>query len=174
MLTLLRHLGTWPPGFSAVPYARHADARVRREAYKLLLEFPPHRASATVHGLKDADDGVVSLVLRASIDSCPAEAHRAIEQFIADGRRTPELRGLAVRVLARHSGPEALPRFLKLAGTRRTLLGWRREPKSPVVLAALVALARYWTWHPQAADLLVHAREHADPDIRVAAQMRYA
>jgi hypothetical protein len=174
MLTLLRRLRTWPPGFSAVPYARHSDVRVRREAYKLLLEFPPHRASATVHGLKDTDDGVASLVLRASIESCPGEAHHAIERFIADGRRTAELRALAVRVLARHSGPEALPHFLKLAGTRRALLGWRLEPKSPVVLAALAALARYWTWHPQAAGLLAHAREHADHDIRVAAQMRYA
>jgi hypothetical protein len=174
LLTLLRRLHTWPPGFSAVPYARHADARVRREAYKLLLEFRWHRASATVHGLKDADDGVVSLVLQASMDSCPGEAYRAIERFIADGRRSPELRALAVRVLARHSGPEALPRFLELAGTRRTLLGWRLEPKSPVVLAALAALARYWTSHPQAAALLVQAREHADPDIRVAARVGYA
>jgi hypothetical protein len=174
ILMLLRRLRTWPPGFSAVPYARHPDSRVRREAYKLLLEFPERRASATVHGLRDADDGVVSLVLRASIDSCAGEAYRAIEQFIADGRRSPELRALAVRVLARHSGPEAVPHFLKLAGTQRTLRGWRLEPKSPVVLAALAALASYWTWHPQAAALLVQAREHADPDIRVAARMRYA
>jgi hypothetical protein len=174
MLTLLRHLHTWPPGFSAVPYARHSDARVRREAYKLLLEFPQHRASATVHGLKDADDGVVSLVLRACMDSCSGEAQRAIERFIADGRRSPEVRALAVRVLARHSGPEAVPRFLQLAGTRRKLLGWRLEPKSPVVLAALTALARYWTSDPQAAALLIQAREHADHDIRDAAQMRYA
>jgi hypothetical protein len=117
---------------------------------------------------------VVSLVLRASLDACHGEALHALERFIADGRRTPELRALAVRVLARHSGQEALPHFLKLAGTRRTLLGWRLQPKSPVVLAALAALARYWMEHPQAADLLAHAREHADPDIRVAAQMRYA
>ncbi len=174
MLTLLRRLRTWPPGFSAVPYARHSDVRVRREAYKLLLEFPLQRASATVHGLKDTDDDVVALVLRACMDSCPGEALHAIERFIADGRRTPELRALAVRVLARHSGPDALPHFLKLAGTRRALFGWRLEPKSPVALAALAALAKYWTWHPQAAGLLAHAREHADHDIRVAAQMRYA
>jgi HEAT repeat protein len=174
MLMLLRRLHTWPPGFSAVPYARHSDPRVRREAYKLLLDFPVHRASATMHGLKDADDGVASLVLRASIDSCPREACRAIERFIADGRRAPELRALAVRVLARHSGPEALPHFLGLAGSRRALRGWRLEPKSPVVLAALAALARYWTWHPHAAALLVQAREHSDLDIRVAARMRHA
>jgi HEAT repeat protein len=174
LLMLLRRLHTWPTGFSAVPYARHSDVRVRREAYKLLLEFPQHRASAMVHGLKDADDGVASLVLRASVDACPGEAHRAIERFIADGRRAPELRALGVRVLARHSGPEALPHFLGLAGTRRALRGWRLEPKSPVVLAALAALARYWTWHPQAAALLVQAREHPDPDIRVAARMGYA
>jgi HEAT repeat protein len=174
MLMLLRRLKTWPPGFSAVPYARHSDSRVRREAYRLLMEYPQHRVSATVHGLKDADDGVASLVLRASIDSCTGEAYRAIERFIADGRRSPELRALAVQVLARHSGPEALPRFLELVGTRRALRGWRLEPKSPVVLAALAALSRYWTWHPQASALLVQAREHADPDIRAAARMRYA
>ena len=174
MLTLLRRLQTWPPGFSAVPYARHSDPRVRREAYRLLLEFPQRRVSAMVHGLKDTDDGVASLVLRASLDSCAGEAYRAIEQFIADGRRSPELRALAVQVLARHSGPEAIPRLLELAGTRRALRGWRLEPKSPVVLAALAALARHWTSHPQAAALLGQAREHADPDIRGAARMSYA
>ena len=53
LLALLRMLKVWPAGFSAVTYARHPDLRLRREAYKLLLEFPEHRASAILHGLGD-------------------------------------------------------------------------------------------------------------------------
>jgi hypothetical protein len=174
ILVLLRQLKIWPPGFSAVPYARHADPRVRREAYKFLLEFPLHRVSALIHGLEDPNDDIVAVVLRGALDSCPREAERALERFIGDTGRSPELRALGVRVLGRASGPQALPRLLELAGSRRSLLGWRLEPKTPVVLAAVAALARHWGAHPQAASLLAHARSHSDPEIRLAAQVRYA
>lgn len=174
ILILLRELKAWPSGFSVVSYARHAEVRVRREAYKLLLELPQHRGSALSHGLEDSDDAIVRLVLRAALDSCPVEAHRAIERFIADAKRPPELRSLAVRVLGRASGPQVLPRLLELAGARRSLLGWRLGPKSPVVIAAVATLARHWGTDPQVAGVLALARDHPDPEIRLAAQVRYA
>jgi hypothetical protein len=175
LLVLLRMLKVWPHGFSAVTYALHPEPRLRREAYKLLLEFPQHRASAITHGLKDANDGIVSLVLRAALESCPREVVRTIERYVTDSGHPSELRALGVRVLARTSGPQGLPQLLGLAGARRHIFGWRLEPKSPVVLAAVSSLARYWTGHPQADDLLRVARRHDDPDIRgAAAGMRYA
>lgn len=174
LLTLLRMLRIWPAGFSAVTYARHPELRLRREAYKLLLEFPEHRGSAIIHGVDDESPEIVTLVLRAAVDSCPREALRTVERFLADWRRPAELRAIAVRALGRDGGAQAVPRLLDLAGTRRHFFGWRIETKSPVVLAAVSVLARYWGSHPQVAGLLKEARGHEDPEIRLAAGMRYA
>jgi hypothetical protein len=174
LLVLLRMLKAWPPGFSAVTYARHPEIRLRREAYKLLLEFPEHRASAIVHGLGDDSPEIATLVLRAAVDACPPEALRTVERYIGDWRRPAELRAIAVRALGRAGGPQALAGLLELAGTRRHFFGWRIESKSPVVLAAVSVLARHWGSHPQVAGLLKEARGHEDPEIRLAARVRYA
>ena len=174
ILVLLRRLHAWPEGFSPISCVRHSDPRVRREAYKLLLEHPQHRASALSHGLNDTDDGIVRLVLLAALESGPKEMMKAVERFLGEGRRSPELRALAVRVLARAPGAEVLPRLVGLAGERRILRGWRLAPKSPIVLAALGALAQYWAAHPQAAGLLALARVHPDPEFRLAVEARFA
>jgi hypothetical protein len=173
LLVLLRMLRSWPPGFSAVTFARHPELRLRREAYKLLLEFPAQRASAIVHGIDDVSPEITTLVLRAAVDDCPTEAMRAVERFVEDWRRPTELRAIAVRALARGSGPQALARLMDLAGARRSFFGWRLDAKSPIALAAVAGLARHWGSHPQVVGLLKIAREHSDPDVRLAARMRY-
>jgi hypothetical protein len=174
LLVLIRMLRTWPPDFSAVTFARHADPRLRREAYKLLLEFPQHRTSAVLHGLEDTSPDVVTLVLRAAVDDCPREALRTLERITEDWRRPAEQRALAVRALARGSGPQALGRLVQLSGARRSFLGWTLDARGPVALAAVSALARHFAAHPQVAGLLKAARHHSDPEIRLAAQMRSA
>lgn len=174
LLVLIRTLRTWPPDFSAVSYARHAEPRLRREAYKLLLEFPQHRTSAILHGLQDASAEVVTLVLRAAVEDCPREALRTIERITEDWRRPGEQRALAVRALASGSGPQALGRLVQLSGARRSLLGWTLDARNPVALAAVSALARHFAAHPQVAGLLRAARDHNDPEIRLAARMRPA
>jgi hypothetical protein len=174
LLTLIRMLRTWPPDFSAVSYARHPEPRLRREAYRLLLEFPQHRTSAILHGLQDANAEVVTLVLRAAVEDCPHEALRSIERITEDWRRPGEQRALAVRALARGSGLQAVPRLVQLSGARRSLLGWSLDARNPVALAAVAALARHFAAHPQVAGLLKAARDHSDPEIRLAARMRPA
>jgi hypothetical protein len=174
LLALLRMLRTWPADFSVVSYARHPELRLRREAYKLLLEFPLHRASAIQHGLADESAEIVTLVLRAAVDGCPPEALRAIERYTDDWRQPAELRALAVRALATSNGPQTMARLLQLAGARRGLFGWRLEASSPVALAAVSALASHWAWHPQVMGLLKSARKHDNPDVRQAARMRFA
>ncbi len=174
LLVLLRVLRGWPQGFSAVPYALHQDRRVRREAFKLLLEYPLHRASAIAHGLDDPDNSISHLVLRSALGACPPEAQSALRRFIGDRRRPPELRALAVRLLGEASGQEGIPHLVGLAGARRSLFGWRLGDKSPVALAALTALARRWAGHPQTAAILATARQHPDPDIRLAVRARLA
>ena len=175
ILVLHRALSAWPAGFSPISCTVHPHPQVRREAYRLLLNFPQHRTSALSHGLRDADDGIVQLVLLAALESCPPEAVKAVERFLGEGHRSAELRGLAVRVAG--------------AGERagRRCPGWSGSPasgacsgaggsraKSPIVLAALGALAQYWSAHPEAASLLDLARNHPDPDFRLAAQARFA
>jgi hypothetical protein len=174
LLVLLRLLRTWPPEFSAATYARHEEPRLRREAYKLMLEFPAQRGSAIVRGLHDADPAIVALVLRSAHDACPAEALPPVQRFAADRRHPPELRVLAVRALEGAGTQGALPTLLGLAGARRHLLGWRLETKSPVVLAAVAALARCWRGHPEVDGLLAAADQHDDPEIRLAAGVRFA
>jgi hypothetical protein len=171
---MLRVLKGWPQGFSAVPYALHQDHRVRREAFKLLLDYPLHRASAIAHGLKDPSDGIVHMILRSALSDCPREAQPMLHRFIAERHRSPELRALAVRVLGHTAGAQGIAQLVGLTGARRGLLGWRLGEKSPITLAALSALARYWAGHPQTVALLALAREHPDPDIRLAARARFA
>ena len=43
-----------------------------------------------------------------------------------------------------------------------------------MVLAAVSELARNWGGHPQVIGLLKEARDHDDPEIRLAARMRFA
>ena len=174
LLALLRMLKVWPAGFSAVTYARHPDIRLRREAYKLLLEFPEHRASAICAGSATS-------IPRSSRLPCapPSMAVRptpsvSIERFLADRRRPAELRAIAVRALGARTGPMHYAQLLDLAGTRRHFFGWRIEAKSPVVLAAVSELARNWGGHPQVIGLLKKASDHDDPEIRLAARMRFA
>jgi len=174
LLVLLRMLRTWPPGFSAVSFARHPEPRLRREAFKLLLEFPAHRTSAILHGLQDESLEIVMLVLRAAVDDCPYDTLRALERFTEDWRRPAELRALAVRALARSSGPQAVGRLVQLTGARRSLFGWRLDAASPVTIAAVAALARHWSAHPQVMGLLKAARAHRDPQLRLAARVQSA
>ena len=58
ILVLHRSLNAWPASFSPITCTVHPHPQVRREAYKLLLDHPQHRASALSYGLRDADDGM--------------------------------------------------------------------------------------------------------------------
>ena len=133
--------------------------QVRREAYKLLLDFPQHRASAMSHGLSDADDGIVQLVLLAALESCPPEAVRAVERFLGDGAGRRSCGRLAVRVAgARERAGGAAPAGRSSPASGAVFRGWRLAAKSPIVLAALGALAQHWAAHPQVGGLLELAR----------------
>jgi hypothetical protein len=169
LLSVLRHLQVWPPNFSAVPYARHPEARVRHEAFKLLLDFPAQRSSAIARGLEDSDPGILALVLRAAVDDCPAEAVAAVDRFACNRRQPAGLRAIAVRVLANASRAKAVPRLLELAGARRRLFWWRVGASSPVVVAAVAELARWGSGNPLADRVLASARRHSDAEIRYAA-----
>jgi hypothetical protein len=169
ILVLIGRLGSWPNGFSPLSYAAHTDPRIRREGIKLLLESPAHVLEGVSLGLRDEDDGIVLLALSATLESCPAETIPLVEQIAMDPRRPPEARVATLRILARTRTPAALQVLLAHARHRRSWFGRRLAPKSPELLAAVAGLASYWKTDPQATEVLAHAIQHSDPEIRAAA-----
>jgi hypothetical protein len=169
ILVLFGRLGSWPAGFSPLSYAAHGDSRIRREGIKLLLESRSHVVEGVSLGLRDEDDGIVALALRAALESCPPDAIPLVAAIAMNVRRSPEVRLTSLRILARVRTPQALRVLLAQTQHRRRWFARRLPPKSPELLAALAGLASYWRDHPTAADVLASARQHSDPEIRAAA-----
>jgi hypothetical protein len=168
LLLLLGRLGSWPEGFSPVPYISHGDPRVRREAYRLLLDSPGTREHAIVNGMSDADAGVVTMVLTAALPACPPGAIPLLDQIARDGSRGTDMRLLAVRVLAACPDPDRAGRLATLVTQRRWWGGVHLAPKTPVLLAVLRALADSYDDHPDASAPLALASRHRDPEVRAA------
>ncbi len=169
LLLLLGRLGPWPEGFTPMPYTTHQEPRVRREAFRLLLDAPHLRDAAIAQGIADPDAGVLTMVLTAAGTGCPREAVTAVYRIARDSASDTELRLLAVRALAGSADPERVVRLAGVAGHRRWWGGLRLAPKSPVMLAALKALAERYATHPHAARALEMAERHRDPEVRAAA-----
>jgi hypothetical protein len=172
ILVLLGRLGSWPEGFSPQAFAADPDPRIRREAIKLLLESPGHQAEGVLLGLRDPDDGIVALALTSALDSCPPDAVLPVRAIAVDPKRASELRVLAARVVSRARTPEALQVLFEVIAFRRRWLLKRMAPKSPELLAALTGLAAHWRDDPAAAEVLFHARQHHDSEIRAAARTK--
>jgi len=167
LLVLLGRVGHWPDEFSPKHYTSHREARVRREAYRLMVEVPVSRDTAIRDGLADPDPTIVAMMLRAAATACPAAAIPTVERILVHPASSLEVRLLAIRVLvaARSEGTPA--RLLSLV--RRPRRWWwssRLVPKSPVLLAALQALAEGWASDPEVAPVLAEAAHHRDPEIR--------
>jgi hypothetical protein len=169
ILVLLGRLGAWPTDFSPRAYAESSDARIRREAIKLMLDSSEHHAEAVMRGLRDGDEGIVALALAGAMDACAPEALRFVHHIAIDPRRPTESRVLAVRILARSKTQEGVQVLQELVLPRRRWFGRRLAAKSPELLAALAGLATHWQHHPFAAEVLGQARQHWDAEIRAAA-----
>jgi hypothetical protein len=169
LLMLLNKMTEIPPDFSAQPYAVHSDAGVRREAFALLLKDPLSRNKGIADGIADGDVGVNRLALKtASEYGCPRGAVPVLTRRLADRSLDAMLGATAVRVLAPVRHPAVLSSFVSvcLAPRRRFLVFRRLSDKSPVMIAALGALARGWASAPQAARVLKMAYRSNDPEIQ--------
>jgi hypothetical protein len=171
VLFLLGRVGSCPEGFAPEQYAAHADPRVRREAIKLMLESPQHQSQGVLLGVRDPDEGIVSLALTSALEGCPPEAMPVLQRIATDPKRPSESRVHAIRVLARSRSAEALHVLRDLVIHPRRWLGRRLAPKSPELLAAIGAMATYWREDPGASEALSRAQHHSDPDIRAAATL---
>jgi hypothetical protein len=170
MLALLGELSSLPEGFDATPYATHADARVRREALRILAREPATRERAICLGLADPDDHCVRLALTTAARGCPQAALPLLATRATAGSN-PDQRITAIRVLAGTGHPAALETLLRIASPRRTLLGLRTPHKTREYLHALAGLNRFAD-DPRAREALALAARSRDPQIVQAASAR--
>jgi hypothetical protein len=163
MLGLLSELPVLPPEFDPWQYLQHKDARVRREAMRLLLRQPEQRDRAIVTGLRDTDDGIVRLTLTTAVEDCPEAAIPLVVTRAASGANADQ-RVAAIRVLGAAPHPTGLQALLQITAPKRGLLGARPPSKTPEYLAALAALAQFPD-EPRAQEALALAAKSRDPDV---------
>jgi hypothetical protein len=173
MLMLLQRRDRLPAGFSPEPWTHHEDPRVRNEAIRLQLMMPEERDLAVRLALDDRDPIVVLLALTAIQSSCPPNFADRVARLALDPAQDEEVRRVAVQALGPLRQVQALQTLLQIADGGRTFLGRPRlAATSPVVLAALKALATRWPDDPRAGALLTLAADSSDADVRFAARVR--
>jgi len=171
LLLLMSGMPHWPAGFTPATYAGHADARVRREALRVLLKRSETRTVGIIAAVGDSDPQLVRIGLDAALRDCPAAAVTRIVQRLDAETMPPELHVPALQALAGSGAQSALACLLSTATSyTRWFKRLRVAPRSAQVLAALTGLATYWADEPRAAALLARATTHSDPVIRAAAR----
>lgn len=169
MLILLERIAHVPDGFSPAPWVMHEDPRVRSEAIRLQLKIPHERDQAIVNALEDLDPRVVHLGLMALQFAVPEDLLPRVLDLAVDADLDDDIRTLAVKVAGKVQRFPVLDMLLELTDGGRSLLGrFRLAVKTPVMLAALRALAEMWSSSDRAATVLAAAYESSDPDIQAA------
>jgi hypothetical protein len=168
MLLLLGRMGRVPQGFPLSRWTTHTDPRLRSEALRLQVSLPGQLELGLRAAFSDADPRVVRAGLGLVQQGCPARVLPFVAG-LAQGERVPEdLRLLAVQALGSSRDSAALDALVAIADGGRSVFGRQKlAAKSPLVLAALRALAGAWRTHPKAAPLIGLAAV-ADGDFREA------
>lgn len=173
MLSLLQRLEHLPDDFDPQIFTEHADARVRREAMPLALRRPGMRARVLVSALADEDERMVRMALLELQEEIPDPVvPTLVNRVVRAEGRGDEIRALGARVLGRARSPLALDALVDVVTSGRSLFGKTRvAAPSPLVLAALRALAERWSHHEEAREVLDIAARSKDPDIRGAVRV---
>jgi hypothetical protein len=168
MLMLLADLGDQNVEIGTA-YARHPDARVRREAIRMLVGTPATSERAICAGLDDSDERVVRVALQAASSKCPLSAVAILQRRVGEGTLDAELSSHAIAVIASVRTTEVLEWLMeRAAGSSRPRLFGRPRlaPKSPVMLAALNGLAVHWARGRGVGSVLALALGSSDIEIR--------
>ncbi|HYZ88958.1 MAG TPA: hypothetical protein VE620_06670 [Myxococcales bacterium] len=168
MLMLIADLGGQNAELGTA-YARHADARVRREAIRILIGIPSIRERAVCAGLDDSDERVIRVALQAAAEQCPLSAVAILQRRVGDGTLDAELSARAIAVMASVRTTEVLEWLMeRAAGSSRSGLFGRPRlaPKSPTMLASLNALATHWARGRGVGAVLALAIGSSDIEIR--------
>jgi hypothetical protein len=169
MLMLLARSRHLPPTFSAAPWTRHPDARVRSEALRLQLTLPHERDAGILASLTDRDPRIVHVGLTAIRDACPPPLVEYVIDVALASDVGEDSRLLAVNSLARLPLETVLDAFLQLSdGGRSFLRRLRLPPKTPVLVAVIRALSLTWSHDRRAAAVLAAAARSSDPELRQA------
>jgi hypothetical protein len=171
LLLLMGRLPDWPAGFSAEPYARNPDARVRREAYALLLNDEKLRDKAVAQAAADEDERIVRAALNVAAErGCPRDLVPVLTQRLTARTLDGMLGVLAVKVLTPIRLSNVLDCLVEatLAPKRRFRWGRKLAPKTPVTVAAIAVLATTWANEPGAQKVLALAKRDSDPEIQAA------
>jgi hypothetical protein len=135
-----------PPAVDAARASLHSDARVRREAFRVLFKHAGDaRARAIASALSDADDRVRRLALQSVIEGgCPEAAVPRLAALASESEEEADLRVSAVRALGGQGGRLALEALLALTQPRRRSIldAMRTQPTDPVQVAAVAELGR--------------------------------
>lgn len=168
MLTLLARRGDVPATFSVVPWTHNPDARVRSEAIRLQLTLPHERDLGVDAALNDPDPRIVHLGLTAMGECPPQLVERVIDLALASDLGE-DSRLLAVNALAHERREDVLEALLQLSIGGRSWLGRTRlQPKTPVLVAVIRALATTWADDSRAAGVLKAAARSSDHELRLA------
>ena len=177
LLLLMARLETWPKDFTALPYAKHPDPRVRREAYALLLRDPATRAESIALAVADSDERIVRAALNAALEGgCPREAVGVLTERLDQRSLDGMMAVLAIRAIAPVRLPVVLDVLVKSALSRKRtwFFGRKLAPRSQPMLAALSALAWTWAQEPQAMKVLSLAERDPDSAVQNAIRSRGA
>jgi HEAT repeat protein len=171
MLYVAAELPGLPLAVDAAPYRQHTDARVRREALRVLFRHAEERTRAICTALADEDPRMKRLALNAVVEGGTPEA--AVPQLVSlasDDEQESELRVAAVRALGSKGGRLALDALLKLTEVRRrSIIEFvAQSTASPEVLAAVTALGAFRA-EARARERLTMLAEGRDPTVAKAA-----
>jgi hypothetical protein len=139
MLALLRSLPALPPGFDARHFVEHPDARVRREALRLLFADPALRDQSICRALTDTDERTVRLALNAAQEGCPEAAVPLVTSLATRGASADQ-RVEAIKVLGAASSPAAVDALSQLVAPKHRLSWLGRPSRTPEYRAAVTAL----------------------------------
>ncbi|HXV85778.1 MAG TPA: hypothetical protein VD793_03715 [Gemmatimonadales bacterium] len=155
LLALLAELPERPRNFDPRPFAEHPDARVRREAIRVMLREPSQRERAIHYALADADQRTVRVGLVAAQENgCPDSAVPLVAA-VAVRNPSQEFRLMAIRVLGTARSLSAADALLTIATPpRRSLISrMRAATRTPEQRAAVVSL-RQFAEHPRVRQIL--------------------
>jgi hypothetical protein len=152
-------------------YLGHDDGRVRREAYRFLMQLPAERDRAVCAALVDADPRNLRHGVTAAREKMPAAAVALVVQRLNDETLPADLRVALLRTLEGTRSPLALDALLRSATSGKALFGGVKIASgSPETIAAIRILAADWGGHPRATDVLNRARKSRDPQLKAAAE----
>lgn len=172
MLLLLNEIGAWPASFSALPYARHEQATVRREALQLAVQIGAERDEAICLAMADEDERAMRIGVKSARRSgLPPAAVPAVLERVTDDALSPDVIVALLRLLGGHAGPDVVELLMSFVIGRRLIGRPRLAPPSPAMLAALSSLAAIAPSDARATAALELARASADDVVRDAARV---